>query len=105
MEISMTELVALVGRAAPPHGLPDHPLIGRRVLAVLPHGFIHFGTLNRESGVLKLTDAKNLRYWVKRDGGLPEFARSGTKGDDRIDPIGTVYLENVLFFYPLGDWA
>jgi len=82
-----------------------HPLDGNRVLAVLPNGFIHFGTLHDMGDRYSLTDASNLRYWNKRDGGLPGFAKNGPIEGDRIDKIGTVYIETVLFFYPLGDWS
>ena len=82
----------------------SHPLIGKKVVAVLPNGFIHFGTLQEESGTYSLNEASNLRYWKQRDGGLPEFAKIGPKNDDRIDVIGTVYFDSALFFYPIGDW-
>ena len=96
------EIATLLNNSAQPS---DHPLEGKRVVAVLPHGFIHFGKLESVSGRLTLTDAHNLRYWAKRDGGLPEFAAKGPSDEDRIDLIGTTYLEHVLFFYPCGDWA
>ncbi|MEW8048974.1 MAG: hypothetical protein AB2792_20000 [Candidatus Thiodiazotropha sp.] len=82
-----------------------HPLHGKRVVAVLPHGFIHFGTLKDRGGRYVLEDASNLRYWKQRDGGLPEFAAQGPKSDDRIDKIGDAHLETVLFFYPTGSWT
>ena len=83
---------------------PIHPLNGQGVLAVMPHGFIHFGLLHDEFGYLRLTEASNLRYWSKRDGGLPEFAKNGPKSDDKIDKIGEAVLESPLFFFPLGSW-
>ena len=83
---------------------PIHPLNGQGVLAVLPHGFIHYGTLIDDGFHPHLVDASNLRYWSKRAGGLPAFAADGPVQDDLIDKIGTVYLVSVLFFYPLGEW-
>lgn len=100
MEISLSELAQAFGG----NNRTQHPYHGKRVLAVLPHGFIHFGHLHDEGGRYRLTDASNLRYWSKRDGGLPEFAASGPKSDDRIDVIGEVAFDNPLFFFPLGDW-
>lgn len=100
MELSMSDLRELLTNEP-----SRHPYHGRRVLAVMPHGFIHFGLLHHESGGFRLTDASNLRYWTKRDGGLPEFASKGPKSNDRIDKIGEVALESPLFFYPLGDWS
>lgn len=82
-----------------------HPLDGQKVVAVLPHGFIHYGVLHDSGGRFALSEASNLRYWVKRDGGLPEFAAFGPKEDDRIDKIGVVHFDSALFFYPCGCWA
>ena len=81
-----------------------HPLNGQRVIAVLPNGFVHFGTLNQQCHGYTLTDASNIRYWEKRDGGLPAFAQTGPKDGDKIDIIGSVHIETVLFFYPCGEW-
>ncbi|MCG7931925.1 MAG: hypothetical protein N0E44_17980 [Candidatus Thiodiazotropha lotti] len=82
-----------------------HPLHGKKAVAVLPHGFIHFGTLKDQGGRYMLEDASNLRYWKQRDSGLPEFALKGPVESDKIDKIGNVHLETVLFFYPIGDWS
>ena len=82
-----------------------HPLAGRRVVAVLPHGFIHVGVLHDLNGRYMLTDASNLRYWQKRDRGLTEFAEKGPISGDRIDSAGDIYIETVLFFYITGDWS
>ena len=81
-----------------------HPYYNRRVLAIMPHGFIHFGLLRQQGDYLILKDASNLRYWSKRDGGLPEFAQKGPGSEDKIDKIGEVVLETPMFFYLLGDW-
>lgn len=82
-----------------------HPLIGKKVVAILPHGFIYFGMLSQESGTFKLTEARNLRHWVQRDGGLPEFAQTGPISDDRIDKIiGCVCFDAYIAIVPCGDW-
>ena len=82
-----------------------HPLDGEMVVAVIPNGFVHIGKLQSSGERYILTDASNLRYWEKRDGGLPELAISGQKSGDRVDKIGTVYIDTVLFFYPAGGWS
>jgi len=81
-----------------------HPLDGKGVIAILPSGFIHFGILRDLGGSYELRNASNLRYWKQRAGGLPEFAKTGPLSGDKIDKIGTVYVDSVLFFYPTGKW-
>ena len=81
-----------------------HPLDGKKVVAVLPNGFIHFGILKDTGYRYELSEASNLRYWKQRDNGLPQFAKDGPISDDRIDKIGTVHIETVLFFYECG-WS
>jgi hypothetical protein len=82
-----------------------HPLNGKKVIAVLPNGFIHIGTLEDDDGRYTLTEASNLRYWKERDGGLPELAIDGPKSGDRIDEVGNIYIETALFFYQAGNWS
>ena len=83
-----------------------HPLIGQKVVAILPHGFIYFGKLSQESGIYKLTDASNLRYWKTRSGGLPEFAKDGPIDDDKIDAVsGCVCFDVHIAIIPCGDWG
>jgi len=82
-----------------------HPFIGQRVLAILPHGFIYFGELNQRCGEIELLNARNLRYWEKRNGGLPEFADSGPCANDRIDRVHTsVIIGGYIALIPCGDW-
>lgn len=81
-----------------------HPLSGRRVLAILAHGFVYFGTLRQDDGCLRLGDAANLRYWKSRDGGLPEFAAKGPVSDDRIDQCADVFFNSYVALMPLGEW-
>ena len=81
MEISLSELKDLVrGNST----LPD-----RRygwVVIILRNGFVFVGDVRRESGVGYLTGYQ-VRYWSKRDGGLPEFASGGKRTDDKLDAI------------------
>ena len=102
MELSISDLKELLaGSSSKPL---KHIFHGQRVVVALPHGFIFFGTLHDTEGRLSLINASNIRYWSKRDGGLPEFARLGPKPDDKIDAAGTVAIHSPLFVYQTGDW-
>ena len=82
-----------------------HPLLGQRVLVILPHGFVYFGNLNQRYGELELLDACNVRYWEKREGGLPEFADSGPSENDKIDRVHTsVIIGQYVAMIECGDW-
>jgi len=82
-----------------------HPLLGKKVVAILPHGFIFFGKLDQDGGFFRLTDASNLRYWKTRDGGLPEFAKSGVIDGDKIDKLDDcVCFDAHISIIPCGDW-
>lgn len=105
LTIAQAKTLASMFNPVPQNNHKGHPLLGRKVVAVLPHGFIHFGELYATQTGYKLTDASNLRYWSKRDGGLPEFAKKGPIADDRVDKIGVVYFDSALFFYPCGNWS
>ena len=102
MELTINDIKELINTET--ESKSKHPLNGQRVVAVLPHGFVHFGTLHDNGGHYTLTNASNLRYWKMRGGGLPEFANKGPVSEDKIDNIGTLYFDSVLFFYPTGEW-
>jgi hypothetical protein len=96
------QIAALFGGESQPK---IHPLIGKKVLAILPNGFIYFGLLEQECGSFKLTNASNLRYWKTRESGLPEFADKGPVDDDKIDRISSsVYFESYISMIECGDW-
>jgi hypothetical protein len=99
------ELVGLIGGGNTDQVL-THPLVGKRVTAILPHGFIYFGTLYQHGKTLSLSDASNLRYWKQRNGGLPEFIKNGPIDDDRIDKVesGVVCIGDHIAIIPCGDW-
>lgn len=63
----------------------QHPFVGKRVIAILPYGFVFVGDLSQCGAYFELANAVNLRYWAKRDGGLPDVAINGFVADDRID--------------------
>ena len=102
MELSIKDIRELLAITSPPQ--QPHPLIGQKVVAVLPSGFVHVGTLHEDGGQYVLTDAFNLRYWAKRDGGLPQLAQEGLIAEDKTDHIQSVYFDAAVFFYPCGEW-
>ena len=103
VQLSINDLRDLIGSDAKETTL--HPLHGKAVIAVLPHGFVHFGTLHSEGGRYRLSNASNLRFWKERKGGLPEFARSGPIESDKIDEAGDIFFDGAVFFYRAGTWA
>lgn len=75
-----------------------HPLNDKKVMVVSTNGFIHVGTLKEIDGYRFLIEAVNIRYWSKRSGGLPEVAKNGFVGEDRIDKCHKpIWLESVVF--------
>ena len=82
-----------------------HPLIGKKVLVVIQHGFIFFGTLTSTNGYLTLSDASNIRYWQTRTGGLQELIEKGTVKDDKIDKCSSSPVINEhLFIQEIVRW-
>lgn len=69
-----------------------HPCVGKRVIVILPGRFIYFGTLEQHGDHGVLRDAKNLRYWAERGGGLGEFAKKGPVKADKIDDCPPVWF-------------
>ncbi len=95
MNISLREIIeAITPAAVAPQ---QHPLIGRKVIVISTNGFVHAGILEQRSNLLCLRDASNIRYWSKRQGGLPELAKNGFCEEDKIDKIdGLVALHSVV---------
>ncbi|MBT3010788.1 MAG: hypothetical protein KME41_03600 [Candidatus Thiodiazotropha sp. (ex Lucina pensylvanica)] len=96
----------------PPSPAPDspplHPLHDCYVIAILPFGFVHHGLL-QDLGNHRycLKDARNIRYWQKHEGGLPQLAREGfirapkKKQTDVIDEVeGDIHFESFVCLYP-----
>ena len=100
MKLSMKDLRELISGSTDVTAIA-HPLDGKKVIAVLPYGFIFLGKMHDLGGRFRLTEASNIRFWVKRNGGLPELAEKGPINGDRIDPCGDVFFDNALFFYPI----
>ena len=70
----------------------EHPLVGKKVLALLPGRFIYMGTLEQHGSHYALKDAKNIRYWESRDNGLGGLAADGPKKGDKIDECPPVWF-------------
>ena len=70
----------------------QHPLVGKKVLAILPGRFIYIGTLEQHGEHYVLNDAQNLRYWKERDNGLGGLAKDGPISGDKIDDCPPVWF-------------
>ncbi|MCG7979923.1 MAG: hypothetical protein N0E58_17555 [Candidatus Thiodiazotropha endolucinida] len=89
---------------------PLHPLHDGYVIAILPFGFVHHGKLqDLRNRRYCLKDARNIRYWQTRKGGLPQLAREGFMQDpnekdkktDVIDEVrGEIHFESFVCLYP-----
>ena len=83
------ELTAMFGGAT---ATPQHPLVGKKVLALLPGRFIYMGTLEQVGSHYVLRDAQNIRYWKERDNGLGGLAANGPISGDKIDDCPPVWF-------------
>ena len=70
----------------------QHPLVGKKVMALLPGRFIYIGTLEQIGGHYVLKDAQNVRYWKERDNGLGGLAAKGPIKGDKIDDCPPVWF-------------
>ncbi|MES9825447.1 MAG: hypothetical protein ABW127_13560 [Candidatus Thiodiazotropha endolucinida] len=86
-----------------------HPMHNLYVIAILPFGFVHHGKLLDLGNRFCLEDARNIRYWRQRDGGLPQLANQGFMQDpnvtnekmDVIDEVtGKIHFESFICLYP-----
>ena len=68
------------------------------IVLILRNGFVFVGKAKRVNGVGIMSPAFQVRYWSKRDGGLPEFAEKGKSSDDKLDAI------NGDFEFPWSDF-
>ena len=57
-------------------------------IVVLDRGFVYVGNVTIEGDFLKITEAKNIRYWGTKKG-LGEL-RNGPKPETKLDEIGEV---------------
>ena len=95
------ELACMFGHKA---GVSSHPLSGKKVLVVLPHGFIYFGRLKQCGEWFTLTEASNLRYWKGRDNGLPEFVAKGPIDGDRVDSCADYTFSTHIGMMEIVKW-
>ena len=83
------ELAEMFGGSAP----AQHPLVGKKVLAILPGRFIYMGTLEQHGSHYAFKDAENIRYWETRDNGLGGLASDGVKEGDKIDKCPPIWFQ------------
>ena len=81
-----------------------HPLVGKRVMVILPGRFIYLGTLDQKDDYFVLNDAQNVRYWTKRANALGGLAQTGPIDGDLIDDCPAVWfkISEEIAFMELG---
>jgi len=69
-------------------------------IVVLDRGFVYVGDVTIEDDFVKITDAKNIRYWGTKNG-LGEL-RDGPKSETKLDVVGEVLapMKSVIHFVP-----
>lgn len=92
MQIEINELKALVAEsiscAKPPlEAKCCHRPMGQNIV-VLDRGFVYVGEVTIEGDFLRVTGAKNIRYWGTKNG-LGEL-RNGRLPETKLDEVGEV---------------
>lgn len=83
-----------------------HPLDGEKVVMALANGFVFVGRLSTSNHGFRLDDAQNVRFWAKREGGLPELAMNGRIAGDELDTIsGPIFTQTYLFCMKAEGWS
>lgn len=85
MQIELNELAALVG------GGVKHPTPGvardmGQNIVVLDRGFVYVGNVTIDGDFLRISNAKNIRYWGTKNG-LGEL-RNGPLTETKLDVVG-----------------
>lgn len=70
----------------------QHPLVGKKVLVILPGRFIYIGTLEQHGEHYVMNDAQNVRYWKERKNALGGLAKYGPISGDKIDDCPPVWF-------------
>ena len=65
---------------------------GNIKIVVADRGFVHVGFCEEIDGFIKLTSAKNIRYWGTKNG-LGELVNGPLK-DTKLDAIGSLRIPN-----------
>ena len=102
MEISLADLKELMGSN---QSLPDKDY--GNIVLVLRNGFIFVGATERK-GWIGYLRGYQVRFFSKRDGGLPQFASGGPVSEDKLDKIEGVMEfpwsnANVIWSVPCGQ--
>ena len=90
MEIKLEELAALIC-PQPAVKSASCSTIGHNLgqnIVVLDRGFVYVGDVSRDGDWLRITNAKNIRYWGTKNG-LGEL-RDGPKAETKLDLVGEV---------------
>lgn len=83
MQIELHELIAaLNGKAA-----QANRDLGQNIV-VLDRGFVYVGYVTEEGDYLRVTDAKNIRFWGTKNG-LGEL-RNGPLPETKLDVVGEI---------------
>lgn len=84
MQIELHELIAaLNGKTTN----PEPKSLGQNIV-VLDRGFVYVGYVSDEGEYLRVTNAKNIRYWGTKNG-LGEL-RDGPLPDTKLDVVGEI---------------
>jgi hypothetical protein len=103
VEISLTELKTLIAGSS--QSLPDQDY--GWIVLILRNGFIFVGDTKRRDGTGYLRGYQ-VRFYEKREDGLPGFARGGRKSGDKLDQIEGDFefpwsQANVIGVLPCGN--
>ena len=85
MNIELTELIALLRGSV---STATQSKISGQHIVVLDRGFVYAGDVTIDGDFLRITDAKNIRYWGTKNG-LGELREGPTK-DTKLDKVGDV---------------
>jgi len=100
MQIELSELAALLANKST---ATTHANLGQNIV-VLDRGFVYVGNVTDEGEYLRITDAKNIRYWGTKNG-LGELTKGPLK-ETKLDPVGIVVAPKraLIHFVPCSGF-
>ena len=87
MNIELHELAALLRGSVPATTAGQSSITGQHIV-VLDRGFVYVGNVTIDGDFLRVTNAKNIRYWGTKNG-LGELREGPTK-DTKLDNVGEI---------------
>lgn len=89
MNIEQIQLILAVAEAlkAPAAATPSSRDLGQNIV-VLDRGFVYVGNVTEEGEYLRVTNAKNIRFWGTKKG-LGEL-REGPLSETKLDEVGEI---------------